>query len=344
MEIKAGKVAGLLKKYFSVRDGALHSSRSVLKSILSCAFNGLYFEEFSRQGTLNDHEVPSADTLQGWADYAASQAGHAFEKVLDMVMPRIRSPVVLALDGHDKPYYGKRDLQYITGSKPKQGTAYFEHWETIEIVTGAPKLALGLHLRRALEQQKDIVEELVSKAMKRVEIGLLMLDRGYFSSDIMKLLDGLKVRWLMPAVMNPKLKQSVLEHYLKGEFVFDYEMNAGYMFRVFFFREDDGFVVFATSMRNVSESEVWFYAELYRKRWNIETGYRDKNGFLIPTRSRKEGFRILRFVLSCLLYNLWVFFRNEARQPERFTKDVFMHMVKHPVSSRRTTTTTATAS
>lgn len=344
MEVKASKMAGLLKKYFSVQDGVLHSSRSVLKSVLNCAFNGLYFEEFSRQGTLNGGNIASADTLQCWADYAAPQAGHAFEKILDMVMPRIRSPVVLALDGHDKPYYGKRDLQYITGSKPKQGTAYFEHWETIEIVTGAPKLALGLHLRRALEQQKDIVEELVSEAMNRVEIGLLMLDRGYFSSEIMKLLDGLKVRWLMPAVMNPKLKQSVLEHYLNGEFVFDYEMNAGYGFRVFFFREeDDDFVVFATSM-DVSESELWFYAGLYRKRWNIETGYRDKNGFLIPTRSRKEGFRILRFVLSCLLYNLWVFFRNGARRPERFTKDVFMHvMVKHPVSSRRTTTITTSS-
>lgn len=338
MEIKASKIAGLLKKYFSVQDGVLHSSRRVLKSVMGCASKGQYFEEFSRQETLNGHVVPSADTLQGWADCAAPQAGHAFEKILDKIMPRTRSPVVLALDGHDKPYYGERDLQYITGSKPKQGTAYFEHWETIEIVTGAPKLALGLHLRRALEQQTDIVEELVRKARERVEIGLLMLDRGYFSSEIMTLLDGLKVRWLMPAVRNPKLKQSVLEHYLKGEFVFDYEMNAGYGFRIFFFREDDDFVVFATSMRNVSESEVWFYAELYRKRWNIETGYRDKNGFLIPTRSRKEGFRILRFVLSCLLYNLWVFFRNEAWQPERFTKDVFMHMVKHPVSSRRTMT------
>lgn len=329
-----------MKKYFSVQDGVLHSSKSVLKGVLDCAFKGLYFEEFSRQGTLNGSGVPSADTLQDWADEAAPRVEHAFEKILDMVMPRIRSPVVLALDGHDKPYYGKRDLQYITGSKPKNGTAYFEHWETIEIVTGAPKLALGLHLRRALEAQKDIVEELVRKAMQRVEIGLLMLDRGYFSSEIMKLLDRLKVRWLMPAVMNPKMKQSVLEHYLKGEFVFDYEMNAGYEFRVFFFREDDGFVVFATSM-SVSESEVWFYAGLYRKRWNIETGYRDKNELLIPTRSRKEGFRILRFVLSCLLYNLWVFFRNEARQPERFTKDVFMHiMVKRSVSSRQTTTMT----
>lgn len=155
----------------------------------------------------------------------------------------------------------------------------------------------------------------------------------------MKLLDGLKVRWLMPAViMNPKLKQSVLEHYLKREFVFDYEMNAGYGSRVFFFREDDGFVVFATSMRNVSESvEIWFYAGLYRKIWDIETGYRDKNGFLIPTRPRKERFRILRFVLSCLLYNLWVFFRNGTRRPSVSpTKDVFMHRVGHPVSSRRT--------
>jgi len=44
--------------------------------------------------------------------------------------------------------------------------------------------------------------------------------------------------------------------------------------------------------------------EEYRKRWNIETGYRVKNAFKIRTCSKSTVVRSLFFLIQCLLYNI----------------------------------------
>ena len=44
--------------------------------------------------------------------------------------------------------------------------------------------------------------------------------------------------------------------------------------------------------------------EEYRKRWNIETGYRVKNDFKIRTCSNSPVSRTLFFVIQCIMYNI----------------------------------------
>jgi hypothetical protein len=52
---------------------------------------------------------------------------------------------------------------------------------------------------------------------------------------------------------------------------------------------------------------VWGAAELYRKRWSIETAFRDlKQNFKAKPRSRCIGVRRFFFMLCLLLYNCWV--------------------------------------
>jgi hypothetical protein len=44
--------------------------------------------------------------------------------------------------------------------------------------------------------------------------------------------------------------------------------------------------------------------EEYRKRWNIETGYRVKKDFKIRTCSKSPVARTLFFVVQCIMYNI----------------------------------------
>ena len=44
--------------------------------------------------------------------------------------------------------------------------------------------------------------------------------------------------------------------------------------------------------------------EEYRKRWNIESGYRVKNNFKIRTCTNSPVARTLFFVIQCTLYNI----------------------------------------
>lgn len=49
---------------------------------------------------------------------------------------------------------------------------------------------------------------------------------------------------------------------------------------------------------------VKYIPEEYRKRWNIETGYRVKNDFKIRTCSKSPVARTLFFVIQCVMYNI----------------------------------------
>jgi hypothetical protein len=55
-----------------------------------------------------------------------------------------------------------------------------------------------------------------------------------------------------------------------------------------------------------NETTVWGYAEQYRRRWSIETTFRQiKHQFLPRTRSRDLGTRRFVWMLAILLYNAW---------------------------------------
>ncbi|RJS75523.1 hypothetical protein CW714_00290 [Methanophagales archaeon] len=59
-------------------------------------------------------------------------------------------------------------------------------------------------------------------------------------------------------------------------------------------RKKNEFLLFATSKRVPEE---------YRRRWNIETGYRVKNEFKIRTCSKKGVARVLFFVVQSIMHN-----------------------------------------
>ena len=55
------------------------------------------------------------------------------------------------------------------------------------------------------------------------------------------------------------------------------------------------------------EHTAFGVGQLYRKRWSIETAFRDiKQNFLANPRSRCLGVRRFFFMLCLLLYNCWV--------------------------------------
>jgi hypothetical protein len=65
------------------------------------------------------------------------------------------------------------------------------------------------------------------------------------------------------------------------------------------------YFLFATNLQVNSTSKfIKKIPEEYKKRWNIETGYKIKNVFKIRTCSKSPVVRILFFLIQCLLYNI----------------------------------------
>jgi putative transposase len=140
-------------------------------------------------------------------------------------------------------------------------------------------------------------------AKKKVHIGTVYVDRGFFSTQVISLLKRLGVKFLMPAVKNVKIKRLV-ERY-PAPTVMYYRMVGLYFKLAIVKGIEDTKCVFATNLE-VDERNAQGLFNLYRRRWGIETSYRVKHVFRAKTTSKRYVVRLFYFSFSVCLYNLWV--------------------------------------
>lgn len=69
-----------------------------------------------------------------------------------------------------------------------------------------------------------------------------------------------------------------------------------------------------------SKYSVLKTAILYRKRWQIETNFREQNKFMFKTKTLDFSVRYFAFILSGLLLNLWQESRNGRIESYLFKK------------------------
>ena len=119
-----------------------------------------------------------------------------------------------------------------------------------------------------------------------------------------------KLGFVIAAKSNKKIK-GILEKHTKEngntstvfEYKFDGEEQTFNIVAIW--DQEKGYILFATNRKMGSiEAFIKQIPEEYRKRWNIETGYRVKNDFKIRTCSNSPVSRTLFFVIQCIMYNI----------------------------------------
>ncbi|MFP3130805.1 MAG: hypothetical protein RXR51_04395 [Nitrososphaeria archaeon] len=139
------------------------------------------------------------------------------------------------------------------------------------------------------------------------------MNRGFFKTEMIKLLQSMGINFIMPAVRNERAKR-MLDEYVKGNIPSVYEMGSTFYLviaRKKGSREedklDDKFIAFVTNIKfDDPERVVSVIPEEYRYRWGIETSYRVEDGFEAKTTSRNFTLRVICFMFSIILYNLHV--------------------------------------
>jgi IS4 transposase len=150
-------------------------------------------------------------------------------------------------------------------------------------------------------------------------MGTMFLDRENFNIPAIRALFNLGVDFIMAARINKRIKRMLEEHKRKNgvtPLIFKYrfkdkkspEFYLVAMPNPDYDPEDDKkkneFLLFATRINFGSVEEiVKRVPEEYKRRWNIETGYRVKNEFKIRICSKKGVASFLFFVVQSILHN-----------------------------------------
>jgi len=250
----------------------------------------------------------------------------------------------IAIDWHLSPYYGlpqdsKNEIYY---GKPKQGTKQFHAYASACIVEKGQRYTLALTWVRRHESMVTVLRRLVDRIR---EIGLkvkrMLLDRAFFNVPVVEFLQAENLPFVMPVMIRgrkPKKKRKATglrrikqqsagwySHTMKNKKK-EVSISVCVGYRRHRNRKDGKQVtqklLFAAWRVHGSPTEI---REQYRKRFGIETSYRQMRQARIYTCTRNPHLRLLFVAISLILRNLWVWI-HQTLLSEGTGKDFKVHL------------------
>ena len=273
--------------------------------------------------------------------------------------------VTVAIDEHDIRRYDKNH-DGLVKTYYDRGTAYRERYVVAQIVDGKnmkknnePALFLGAANVVQGYNKTDFVRKIIQFCLDQgVKIDLLLLDRGFFSVDIINMLNDMGMNWLMPCVNTDGVVEA-LRDYAAGRrrAVEDYTLTSskyktakfsmhieerrrvgkkggGRKSQEFAAPDDvqdlnpeDRYIGFASNLSIIDVKK-------YSRRWMIESSFRVVEDNRAKTRCDSTAAHVFCFVFSLLLYNarsitkyLLLLANNQNSRLQRFTHSVIGEML-----------------
>lgn len=233
----------------------------------------------------------------------------------------------VAIDYHQIAYFGEPNRD-TTRSKPTAGTHTFHTYATACIVDGSNRYTLGLTAVGHKEPMTAVLARLLDQvAAAGVTIRVALLDKAFFSIAVMQLLQSRNLPFVIPAVIRgrkprPGIKAVGLRALRKrgaGRYPYTHE-DRGKAVRVTVVIAHKSYHHRRTGRRR---SKKLLYAtwrvgggpvairDRYRKRFGIESSYRQL-GQVRPRTSTTDGvIRLLWVAVGLILRNAWVRFGTD---------------------------------
>jgi hypothetical protein len=245
-----------------------------------------------------------------------------------------RGPRVLALDLHQRPYYGKKNTKGCTLRKKKASTRKSFTYATLAVLDRCGRFSCGLMPVRPHMRLTTIVARLLVQAEEAgLTISYLMLDKEFYCAEVIALLQKRGVAFLMPAARRGKKDGGGNQHLFSPDCPvgwYEYTWTAPLRRRDFkakkrYQRGTLSVQVRMCVARHQRTGKVLVYASwglskwapaqvvsAYRRRFGIEAQYRQLGMCLARTSGRGERYRLLLVGLALLLCNLWAQLHSEV--------------------------------
>ena len=228
----------------------------------------------------------------------------------------------IAIDLVELPYHGQSqcDPKEVRRSKAKSGTTHFHVYATLALVHAQERYELALTFVLAKENLPDVVDRLILRAKALgLRIRHAYLDKGFCSSAMFRYLRCHRIPYVIPVPLRGQALKALC-HGSRGRRV-RYTFNAGtaeaYTTDLVLVRK------YRAGRRGKHGVEWLVYAvygvdgipplqihELYRRRFGIESGYRQMHQVRAWTTSRNPALRLVLVGLALLIFNVYLALRQ----------------------------------
>jgi Transposase DDE domain len=244
----------------------------------------------------------------------------------------------LAIDLTLIPYHGEhfRNPKEVYRGQAKDGTSHFHAYATAYVVLKGQRYTVALTAVAKAEPLKDVVQRLLKQARSvGVKPHLLLLDRGFYSVNVIRYLQAARYPFLMPVVIRGRKADHPRGP--GGTRVFAAMKQSGWLeYTVTSGAKRTARVSICVSCRNyrgqwkrhgrqalvyacwgVEGRSCAWVRETYRRRFGIESSYRQMNQARGRTSTRRPELRLLYVGIALVLRNEWVWLHFEVLSTPR---------------------------
>jgi putative transposase len=323
------RAAGIIQEHVRLTDHGPKCTGSVLITILLYAASRMtsVFDACQRLNAApSDQAVRDAlrETLPP-IDETQRRLNAGLAADLPRALRKRRYPV--AIDLTLVPYHGEpyRSPEEIYRGDPKSGTSHFHAYATAYIVREGRRFTVAMTRVLYGEPMKEVIQRLLQQAGRiGVKPRYLLLDRGFYSVEVVRYLQAARYRFLMPVARRGRKPRDLEKSKSIWRF-FAWKRSGWSEHR---WRNPEGrlatvgiCVVYGRfakrGKRRRPQTLVYAYwgfrpascewvRETYRRRFGIETTYRQMNQARIRTCTRDPLLRLLFVGLALILRNVWV--------------------------------------
>jgi hypothetical protein len=266
-----------------------------------------------------------------------------------------RKSRIVAIDLTLIPYHGlpAHDTREIFRGAPKSGTTHFHAYATAVVVHKGYRYTLALTRVEYGDSMKAVVQRLLAIVRRRaVTIRYLLLDKGFFSVEVIRYLRRAGHGFILPVAIrgrkpkNPRTPPQGLRALLKKKNgYYQHTLTSGQtkekkktsitvkicVASKDYTDEDTGKrrrkkLLFVVSKVRRTSREI---RETYRKRFGIETSYRQMNEARIKTCTRDPRLRLLFVGIALVLRNVWVWLHFRlAKGKQNDEPELFLELLR----------------
>lgn len=321
-------------------DGDKCDRPKVLNVLVKAAIEGQTIESVCEDATLAMESNAIREQLNRTLDVCdltshAVEVNAALRACLPVELPR--RGLEMALDWHDEPFYGKTpELRlYAWRGAAKEGTTYFYRLASLDVIWRQVRVTLALTSGLPEDSNLSIVQRLRER-MRHLGFrrGVLYMDKEFCEGPILRYLTGQQLPALIACPMRGERGRTRALCRGRKAYCTSYTFSDGTTARLALMpsRVPDAsghrrvkWLAFAVSHLDWSAKKIY---QRYRRRFGIESAYRQFARLRARTASRNPALRFLLLGLALLLLNIWIILRWLAtrvigRGPARWHEDAF---------------------
>lgn len=284
--------------------------------------------------TVREHLGAALDASRSRMTVLESELNAALKSQLsDSLCRRFeRKSYETGIDLTDIAYHGqpKEDNNEIRRGKAKSGTTHFHAYATLSIVHHQKRYELALTFVWADESMDQVVQRLILQAKTlSLRIRRAYLDKGFCAKEVFHFLRGQRIPYLIPI---PKRGKSggirglcVGRCSYRTPYTFNAHTQRAYTTDVILIccypkgrygrHQVEWFAYAAWGMDHIGLHQIF---DLYRRRFGMESGYRQMHQVRARTTSRNPALRLLLVGLALIIYNAYITLRRICRTPRQY--------------------------